>query len=311
MHSRKFRGFTLVELLAVITIISVLIALLLPAIQAARESARRSRCTNNLKQIGIAAQNYHAQYETFPPGAPQHQRKREISISWHVFLLPYLELSSIYEEIGPNQEGGADNFAPGRLQISAFVCPSDSDTISDAGSPITQKSSYMGVGGAGKKGELLDLENKDCGDLFIDGVLYARSRTRIGDIVDGTSNTLLIGERTFRIREKPISSWMTGAYWSLGTFDAVQHMCSISTKNVVWPINADPNVYGYCSPEVPPGAEVMMCNDLVFGSWHAGGGANFILADGSVHFFSESIDMTVLRDLATRGGGEAAAFADK
>ncbi|KKL10766.1 hypothetical protein LCGC14_2552540 [marine sediment metagenome] len=101
------KGFTLVELLVVITIIGILIALLLPAVQAAREAARRMQCVNNLKQLGIAIQNYHSQHGSFPPGARLHKTETEVGLSWRVFVLPHLELNSIYEQINPLPNGGA------------------------------------------------------------------------------------------------------------------------------------------------------------------------------------------------------------
>ena len=124
MTRYRIRGFSLVELLVVIAIVGILIGLLVPAIQAAREAARRSTCANNLKQIGLALQNYHSQYRHFPSSAPLLPREKESSISWRVMILPFLEEDSLYRDIQPTPEGGAVNWSPATLEVQTYLCPS-------------------------------------------------------------------------------------------------------------------------------------------------------------------------------------------
>jgi prepilin-type N-terminal cleavage/methylation domain-containing protein/prepilin-type processing-associated H-X9-DG protein len=279
--SRLDGAFTLVELLVVISIIGVLMALLLPAIQAARESARRTQCTNKLKQIGLAIQNYHDSQK----------------LSWNVLILPYIELGSLYTEIQPLPNGGAANSSPEYSLIDAFVCPTATEQGNQAN---TEKgSNYSAVAGAGRNDEgKMGFTSPNCGDVFTDGVFYADSRTPISRITDGTSNTLAIGERTYYWRS-----------WYFGTTkrgNPVNEICSGSAQNILYPINADQYQFGFYKFDnrAPIGApKTMLLNDLQFGSDHPGG-ASFTFADGSVHMLNETIDMTVYKDMSTKDGGE-------
>lgn len=290
-------GFTLVELLVVITIIGVLMALLLPAIQAAREAARRSQCTNNLKQIGLAMQNHHAAKRTFPSGSNLHTINFRDGISWNVMTLPYIELGSLYDQIQPQPNGGALNYNPRLIQIDTFVCPTAPPV--ENSDQAEKTSNYTAVSGAGRNGERMDLATQeDCGDVFTDGIFYPNSRTPISRIADGTSNTLAVGERLYIYR-----NWMQGAA-KFG--NPPSEICMGSSVNIVYPINADPYQFGFYKFyfEAPAGAPMeMVLNDLQFGSDHTGG-ANFNYADGSVHFIGDDIDFTVYQDLSTKDGGE-------
>jgi prepilin-type N-terminal cleavage/methylation domain-containing protein/prepilin-type processing-associated H-X9-DG protein len=290
-------AFTLVELLVVISIIGVLMALLLPAIQAARESARRTQCINKLKQIGLALQNHHDAKKYFPSGANIHTTIRRVGLSWNVLVLPYLELGSLYGEIQPQPDGGAANYSHENSLIDSFICPS---ALEQGNEPNREKgSNYSAVAGAGRNDDgKMGFTSPNCGDVFTDGVFFANSRTPIARITDGTSNTLAIGERTYFLR-----------VWLFGTTkrgDPVSEICSGSAHNILYPINADQYQFGFCKVDdsAPTGApKTMLLNDLQFGSDHPGG-ANFSFADGSVHMLSETIDMTVYKDMSTKDGGE-------
>jgi prepilin-type processing-associated H-X9-DG protein len=144
--------------------------------------------------------------------------------------------------------------------------------------------------GAGRNGKVKVLEQSHCGSYFLDGMFYPDSKTRVGDILDGTSNSLAIGEKLYEPR-----TWMRGADNNSST-----QLCVVSSKNVRWPINADPTTHSY---EASP--ETCLFNDIFFSSRHSGG-ANFVFADGSVHFLNQNISFTVLQDLATIAGGEVA-----
>ncbi len=294
---RPKSGFTLVELLVVIAILGVLLGLLLPAVQAAREAARRNTCVDKIRQIGIAAMNYHGEQNSFPPGSRKHRLANEVGISLQVMLLPYLELQTLYDEIRPNSDGGCANFAPRLQAIDAFTCPSAPEP-DDQWKP----SHYVGVSGANTNEDVWVLFKAVCGDIDINGVFYPESYSTIGQISDGTSNTLAIGERVYAFQD-----WMTGSEWMMAESFPLQ-ICSVSSKNVRYPINADLDVYGYYKhdPHAPSDATIMLFNDLPFGSEHPGG-AQFCYADGSVHFLVDSINFDVLQAMATRNGEEPAA----
>lgn len=268
-------GFTLIELLVVITIIGILIALLLPAVQAAREASRRTSCRNNLKQLGLALHHYHDTYKSFPMGTNIDRSRSCYGLSWHVYLLPFIEEQDIYAQINPEAGPCGEGGVPNSTGVPMFRCPS---------SQVVQgKTNYAGTAGARK----LKDQHDSCGDYATDGVLYLLSRTRIKHVADGTSHTLLVGERIYGV-----DYWMYGAFWM---FNADEVTCMKAVKNVVYPLNADN----------PVDRE----NDFFFGSEHPGG-AQFTYTDGHVGFINETINFTVYQDLSTRSGGEVMGGAD-
>ncbi|QDU57036.1 DUF1559 domain-containing protein [Aeoliella mucimassa] len=299
------RGFTLVELLVVITIISILIGLLLPAVQAAREAARRSSCQNNLKQIGLALQSYHSEQGTFPPGAMLHAQQVRPSASWRALLLPLMEQQALFDEIGVVQDksdrnyGGVENRKPGTYEMPMYLCPS-------AARPEGQfkESHYAGVAGGEGAVDSWDLEDTICGDLRRNGVLFPGSRVRMARIVDGTSHTLMVGERNYVFRD-----WLVGADWR-GATGAYTKVCSGAAKSIIYPLNADHDEFGYSVEDTtaPEGAmRSMLLNDLEFASDHPGG-VQFAFADGSVQWIDEEITLPALYALASRDGGEVAEY---
>ncbi len=296
--SGRDAGFTLVELLVVIAILGTLVSLLLPAVQAARQTARRLHCRNNLKQLALALHHYHDVNLRFPPASTLASREFSSGLSWHVFVLPYIELDPMYDSVDVHHGDNGTNWKPTQALIPTFVCPEVEDVPYVTGEKGLQRATtYVGVSGAGKQGRKIDLEDNHCGDHFTDGVLYVVGKTRIADIRDGTSATLAIGERTYVFLR-----WMDGAYW---VNSPTEKLCVNSSKNIRWPINAPLEEIGFYRYDfdVPAEKRVLLFNNLHFGSHHPSG-ANFAFADGSVHFLDEAVDFAVYQDLGTRDGGE-------
>lgn len=299
---KRRSAFTLVELLVVIAIIGILVALLLPAVQAAREAARRSQCVNNLRQLALAAQQYEGTKRVMPPGG----RSEGNMLSWHALILPNIEEQAIADKINYKQVGCVQtpNHQLAMQPIEMFFCPSlydgKLDGVPEARRSIFDSSKYRGVqaythhyeGVAGAKGynpsARQDYEwapdHEACGSpeaydgVATNGVLYRDSKVKLSDVTDGTTHTLLIGEQLFGD-----SAWIAGIttapYWP----------CNMACcKNVKFGINFEP-----WAP----------WNDRSFASVHPGG-ANFAYTGGSVDFLSEDIDITTYLALASRNGEE-------
>ena len=299
-RARFLFAFTLVELLVVITIIGVLIGLLLPAVQAAREAARRSQCTNKLRNLTLGLENYESQNRHFPPGAKLHDRANLPSIGWRVELLPFIEEGDLYNQISPLPNGGAEDFSATERLPDIYHCPSV--TKGDSNGQAVFASNYAAVAGAARDDHVITLENAACGNCATDGILYVKSKTRVGEVTDGTSSTLLLGERNYVVLE----DWITGAtHNQRNPRSPLTRVCSASVKNIVYPINASFEEFGYYKgdPNVPPSERKTLFNDLQFGSLHPGG-ANFSYADGHIEFLTDDIDFTIYQDLSTRNGGE-------
>ncbi len=299
----------------VIAIIGILIALLLPAVQAARESARRMQCTNNLKQIGLALHNYHGPHRTFPPGGLSCN-----GMSFIVMILPFLEHKALYDRFDfsagqyyqESTDSGADKFKVKNslTRLDMFLCPSCMEEMSNLGGTLEKyphtdsgensyTTHYVGVMGprgadnpaTGKPYEW-EWQAESWGPICTQGVLFRDSRVRIRDITDGTSKTFAVGEISWRGYRK-YRTWVRGA--TLYQKDVVSGsslpgMAQGSTKNVYTPIGVEGNGYN-------------KFNDGEFGSEHPAG-TNFMRADGSVHFVPDDIDYTVYLALASRNGEE-------
>lgn len=324
-YGRRVAAFTLVELLVVIAIIGILIALLLPAVQAAREAARRAQCNNNLKQIALALHNYHDSRNTFPPEAFLANTSCSPAITvwrgapWTVVILPYLEGNALYEQF--NLEGvffglGAysgetvdpANRVAQRIPNPRYQCPSDPNARSDE--PNTNYFACQG-GGAPSEAVCSTGSSANYRLWFENGIIYRNSRIRMGDIRDGTSNTFLVGEGRWWFSAK--GSDMDGVITTWASSFRVGGGSSHPTTAAaaVEPIN-NPLV------DFNPGTaySTQGGNSLLMGTWtrtfgsHHPGGCNFAMADGSVHFVSETIAETVYRQLARRDdGGPTGGFA--
>ncbi len=282
-------GFTLVELLVVIAIIGILVGLLLPAVQAAREAARRMQCSNNFKQIGLAAHNYADTFKKFPSGwAYSGAANREAS-GWSAMMLPYLEQANLHAQLRISQSNLVESLLSTNWQpivaglqtvIPTFICPSDTgyagnglvhnDRRFNGGAGFAAHaftpgvSNYMGNTGFGTGRQNAE-ENT--------GIFYGNSGIRFGDITDGTSNTFLAGERDTKNCRS--GTWVgirnSNGLGSRGVFVVVGH-ARAKLNEPVLPWDNDPDGCGQG-----------------FSSLHTGG-AQFVLCDGSVRFVSSTIE---------------------
>jgi len=319
-------AFTLVELLVSVAIIGTLMALLLPAVQSAREAARRADCANHLRQIALAAHEYHVALGTFPPGLNQFEfpsAPRFRGTSLFVFLLPYLEQGNLaagwdYAQPLNNTEGGPAARSAVVLPIS--ICPSD--LIEE--NPVARGGRYQALtsygGNGGTRSYYTDL-------AAVDGVFHTtgpaslpnpqQQPVRIDQIRDGSSNTLLFGERDHRdanFDSFAQASWTQTSIRSLGAWAAIGGRRRIGdvTMSGFAPINYRlPFDYAHRDTANPPAGDATAFayyEDLRVCAWGSShpGGANFALADGSVRWISETIPLVTLQALSTRAGGEIA-----
>ena len=281
---RGVRGFTLVELLVVIAIIGILIALLLPAVQAAREAARRSQCTNNMKQLALATHNYHDTHKCLPMNNPAPN-----GFSWIVMALPYFEMGSLYEALDCDVslfDSVGNNRELVKTPIDALLCPTDpTQGVRD---DLAASWAWPGQGSDPAKGPAGVTCYMGSQGLYFGGDDGLFERVPIGpvrfrDITDGTTNVLSIGERS-----PSYSCW-----------------CAWSAANGAWIVTRYRiNMIRETSP-VPPGTNPAWCaGGLRYGasSLHPGG-INFAFADGSVHFLSETMNHTVYTQLGNHHDG--------
>jgi prepilin-type N-terminal cleavage/methylation domain-containing protein/prepilin-type processing-associated H-X9-DG protein len=290
----KRLGFTLIELLVVIAIIAILIGLLLPAVQKVRDAAARLQCQNNLKQIGLACHNYESSYGKFPaavnipgqeafgwPVAPEPNRWYGL----HMALFPYYEQDNLRKNLidnvaNPHYQNCNGQNSVGAQVVKILVCPSDSampnPAVGQYGVYYFGLTSYGGCSGT-------SATTTSGNSSLKNGIFYMNSSVRIADILDGTSGTLLFGERSRKNLPATSTSQSLGGWaW------ANQYAQEDNTMNTSEPI------------------EGVLLHDLnQFGSQHSGGAiSNFTFADGSVKSISKSINIVVFQRISTRAGGE-------
>jgi prepilin-type N-terminal cleavage/methylation domain-containing protein/prepilin-type processing-associated H-X9-DG protein len=302
-------AFTLIELLVVIAIIAILIGLLLPAVQKVRAAAARIKCQNNLKQMALAVHNYHDSNNFFPYAVLDRQPNESTStyVTGHILILPYLEKDDVAKRWKTNEprnstaDTDGDGYTNAMLQsmlIPSFTCPSmgmPSGTL--GGAENRAPCSYLFSSGSFDCSLYPYWSMSMTTPPAFDGAiipLYSpattptaplRSPTNMSSISDGTSNTLLIGETDFRPRG--VASTEMGGIWAYGYI-------GYSYGSTFHPFNRHNNtttIYG------------------AFRSEHTGGG-NFAMADGSVQFVRDSVDLTVYRAASTRSGGEVSSLSN-
>ncbi len=279
----KKRGFTVIELVVVSAISASLAALLLPGVQQAREAARRNACKNNLKQIGLALHNYHDTHAVFPPGYVSVDNSNQIG--WETFILPFIDQAPLYNAVSRatdhfNEDWNAN---PKALRLAktvfpTYICPSDSNKDKGINTRWTIKT---GKGDA-HVAKSNYLANKN--------VFFKNSKTKFRDFTDGTSNTLIVGERETKTSYGGI--WIGAHKW--GKKEGEYSSSSIlgdaqgKDKKVPYSINSKASLAHRMN---------------TFSSIHVGG-AHFVFGDGRIRFLSENIDIKTYHELATHAGGE-------
>lgn len=291
-------AFTLVELLVVIAIIGILIALLLPAVQAAREAARRVSCTNNLKQIGLALHNYADTYQVFPPSDTNKfesiefigdPRNRHLHC-WRAFVLPFAEQTALHDQIDFNVSAlDAANLPVAAAMPGFYRCPSYAGAEFSRNNEYTRFSTQYAIANYAAIGAT------DVGHIWAqvngfepDGSIYPLSDTRTADVTDGLTHTMFVAET----REEEYMVWLDGRTASMvaSRYDRTNPPSYATTGTS---LNYEP-YFDYSNPRINWGPS----------SFHPGG-AMHMMGDGSIHFITETIDWQVYVALSTRAGGEA------
>jgi len=275
---RRRDAFTLVELLVVIAIIGILVALLLPAIQAAREAARRSSCVNNEVQLALAIHNYEFHFETLPPGVtnptgPIRSEPEGNHVGWIVRILPYMEEQNLFKHF----DAALGAYAPANAEVRAheiptIECPSEPNEFINEAKTVAQ-SSYVGCHN--------DVEAPIDKDNH--GLLFLNSKIRYTDIEDGSSKTILLSEARVNPNEL---GWVSGTRATL--------------RNTGTKLNSGPD------PDEAPAPKEKPANSLAVGGFSSRhpGGINAAFADGSIHFIPDDIDPALLRQLGNRADGQ-------
>jgi prepilin-type N-terminal cleavage/methylation domain-containing protein/prepilin-type processing-associated H-X9-DG protein len=326
----RSRAFTLIELLVVIAIIAILIGLLLPAVQKVREAAARSSCQNNLKQLALAAHNYHDQRKALPPGAandvaPFGNGGVGWGASWKVYILPFNSNSGYTNAANLNMVNG--------VKIPMFRCPSTPvDDFAGRGGhnvPI-MNTSYMGIAGSVISTTAGGIHNSTCCNGGIspassNGLLFAGSKVVLGSFLDGASNTWFIGEQSDHLRDvngapltagytrgvgnsETLYGWTMGAAhpalttWPVGQNSDGRHFNCTSLRYMINQ-RVDASNTGANAAAHNAGLNNDAGTNFPLNSNHSGG-VNVAMGDGSVRFVRDSLPLAAIHAFSTRQGGE-------
>ncbi|MDX1946129.1 MAG: DUF1559 domain-containing protein [Pirellulaceae bacterium] len=336
----KRSGFTLVELLVVIAIIGVLVALLLPAVQAAREAARRSQCSNHLRQMALAIQNYHDTFNSLPYGARNRGNTSQFGPSWLVAILPFAEQPNLYnlidaQERAPTNRHYTDNTLRGvarNAKIPYMLCPSSplpqTETIGGSGGSVLVVSSYVGIAGHDQgvttgnfqiatERRLMNHGNTS-GGLSAGGLLLVNQVVGMAAAIDGTSNTILVSETSDyfwsntpaspvrnRIDGGNVGGWLAGTTARTPVTSGTLAGTTYNLTTIQYGVgqNGKP-INGSGVPRLTSrgiGVNKGISNPLI--SAHASGGAQAAFLDAHVSMLMKQTDLGVLKRLACRDDG--------
>jgi prepilin-type N-terminal cleavage/methylation domain-containing protein len=325
----KRHGFTLVELLVVIAIIGVLVALLLPAVQSAREAARRGQCTNNLKQIGVAVHNYNDVWQAMPPGC-----YHGVFGTWVLHILPFMEQQTLHERYvnsggiqtfrnGGIRYGGAANLPVTTTQLKPYVCPTDTKSaqagiisgvtfhnyVANYGNTTRGRVSPVGTTSTGAPnnfggGPFIEVIYQQTADATYYSYIMLptenpfKEKSRLAEITDGTSNTLAVSE-TIQGKGGDLRGF---GWWGGGA-----HFETLLTPNTSLPDRTEQS----CTPAVrlnPPCANRTVGNanqeETIAARSRHPGGVSSVQCDGSVRFFTNNIALDVWRAWGSSAGGD-------
>ena len=301
MALRSRRGFTLVELLVVIAIIGVLVALLLPAVQQAREAARRMQCSNNLKQLGLGMHNYHDTFRVFPYGwLDSGVTQSLIRDCWYQRMLPFIEQGAAYDQyMAWNGQWIMDTPPEIKdLAVATMQCPSDGACPAKGGAGALRsdgdgfQGSYVGCRG----GEIINRGGANS------GIFWHASETNFASIIDGTSNTLLFSEAIIRGKQNTGGWGGPGGYWGGATWGSFG-FTSYEPPNT----NVPDRIYACKDTNFPnsPCISVGSTTEIeTYARSYHPGGVMATLCDASVQFIPETINRQTYQALGTRMNGE-------
>jgi prepilin-type processing-associated H-X9-DG protein len=298
------RGITLIELLVILVIIGILVGLMVPGVQRIRASAARIACANNLKQIGLACHAYHQDQGSFPPGYTAWPNSDPLATTpgwgWAAYLLPYLEQAALQAQISfslPIEDPA--NAIPRLAQVPVYLCPADvglppAFAITDANGQVLAEAAPISYAATYGIGELDEIPGPN------EGVFYRNSHITLSQITDGTSSTLMIGDRAWNHAMAP---------WAGAINNGILHGGPANPwRNKAEAAYPAPN---FCLVQTNSINNLTDCDGALddWFSFHPGG-INVVFADGSVHFLSQNINQAVLFALATRAAGEVINQAD-
>jgi len=309
------RGFTLVELLVVIAIIGVMVGLLLPAVQAAREAARRMQCGNNLKQLSLAMHNYESTYKTLPPSRITTGLSRH---SWSAFMLPFIEQAQVYDIYNFNVRWSDPlNYPATSSRIPGFVCPSSPSSRMTP--PAAAQTNHVPIPPNGFGPSDYSSTNELRRSFYVanglplpvgilrgmPGAMDRNAPTRFADILDGLSNTMLFAERSGRPEiyvagKRPIAVVVADG-WGWADFDNTSGSVNGASRDGML-LNGTASSSPFATT-INGTCAVNCTNNSEYYSFHPGG-INISLVDGSVRFLSDSVNAQVLGAVVTRAGRE-------